>query len=265
LAGTRRWSFRMPLDAARLLRETPLAHVELHEDLGSTNDRARQLAGENQITLPALVAADRQSAGRGRGANRWWTGAGSLACSLVVDAAALGIPRHVAPQLSLAAAVAVVDTVRPRVTGHVVGLHWPNDVFAAGRKLAGILVEAPADGRHVIGLGLNTNNSSADAPAELRPRVATLRDLAGQPVDHTLVVCDWLNGLWPLLAALAADATALAARYDELCLQRGAMLRLRAGETLHAGRCAGIAPDGALLLDTPAGRRPFYGGALEHA
>ena len=32
--------------------------------------------------LPLLVVAERQTAGRGHGANRWWTGPGALAFSL---------------------------------------------------------------------------------------------------------------------------------------------------------------------------------------
>ena len=40
-------------------------------------------------------------------------------------------------ELALAAGVAVVETVAPLLPGRSVGLHWPNDVFASGRKLSG--------------------------------------------------------------------------------------------------------------------------------
>ena len=48
-------------------------------------------------------------------------------------------------------------------------LKWPNDVFLADRKLAGVLIEVPSqsDGHAVIGVGLNVNNSFANAPEEL--------------------------------------------------------------------------------------------------
>ena len=77
---------------------------------------------------------------------------------------------------------------------HQVGIHWPNDVHvrisqpqgeADDRKLAGILVEVLPDRRHVIGIGLNVNNTLADAPAELRDTAATLRDLSGREHDRT--------------------------------------------------------------------------------
>ena len=94
--------------------------------------------------------------------------------------------------IALVAGVSVVEAVRPILDTCAtdskralpLGLHWPNDVMLAGRKLAGILVEALPDRRHVVGIGVNTNNTAADAPPELRPRVATLRDATGAVCDQ---------------------------------------------------------------------------------
>ncbi len=72
------------------------------------------------------------------------------------------------PLRSLAAGVAVVSAVRPAIAPQQVGLHWPNDVFVGPRKLAGILIDVLADGRHILGIGLNVNNSLADAPDDVR-------------------------------------------------------------------------------------------------
>ncbi len=131
-----------------------------------------------------LVVADRQTAGRGRGNNRWWTGDGGLAASLLFDPATFGLPRRAIPQVSLVTGVAVVDALGPLVSGHVLGLHWPNDVYVSNRKLAGILVDVLPDGRHIIGIGINTNNALDDAPAELKATVATLHWLTGRVWDH---------------------------------------------------------------------------------
>ena len=249
-------------DPSRLLHAGLCAHAEHHAALGSTNDRARALAADSSTRLPALVVADAQTGGRGRGDNRWWTGAGSLAFSLLFDPAALGIARQESPRASLSAAVAIVRSVAPLLDGHELGLHWPNDVFAAGRKLAGILVEALPDGRHVLGIGLNTNNTLAAAPTELRSVAVTLRDLTGRDIDHHELLAVLLSELWTALGELSADPATAGAQYDALCLQRGTTLTLRAADRLTTGRCAGIAPDGALLLDTASGRQRFYGGVL---
>lgn len=257
------------LDPTVLRKHRFLRTVEVHEELTSTNDRARALSPDRS-QMPALIVAERQTAGRGRGANRWWTGAGSLAVSLLLDPAALGIERRHYPLMSLATAVAIVETVSNRldlaawVSPERLGLHWPNDVFVAGRKLAGILVEALPDGRHIVGIGLNANNSLVDAPPELASVATTLADLTGQTHDRTQILRELLDQLEPEFGRLAAAPEVVCGRADELCLQHGRTLTLQAGGRQCTGVCRGIAADGALLLETPAGLERHFSGALVH-
>jgi BirA family biotin operon repressor/biotin-[acetyl-CoA-carboxylase] ligase len=278
-------------DPARILAAGFVARVEHYALLASTQQRAREAAVNPFEPLPLLVVADRQTSGRGRGQNSWWTGEGNLALSLLFDPAQLGCPRGL-PSMSLAASVAIVDAVKPllelgagsqgsvvgrgtgggtprsptpdpRLLTPGVGLHWPNDVFAAGRKLGGVLVEALPDGLHILGIGLNTNSLVADAPNNLQPHLTTLRDLTGQPHDHTELTLALLDRLVSCLRTLGSDAESLGRRFDELCLQHGQMLTLYQGERATTGRCLGIAPDGGLVLQTPAGPRTFHSGTLQ--
>jgi len=250
------------LDIDRLRRETLVAWVEHYATIGSTNDRARQCAAEGTGPLPLLIAADMQTAGRGRGSNRWWTGQGSLAFTLLLDLGSLGVDRRWWSLVGVAAGVAVVDSVAPRLPSHSVGLHWPNDVYTAGRKLAGILVEIFADRLHAIGIGLNANNSVSDAPPELKDLAITLRDLTGACHDRTDLLVALLGNLESRLRQLAVAPEQVGQRADALCVQHGRQLTLQIGHRTIVGRCAGIASDGALLLDLPAGRQKFYGGVL---
>jgi len=250
------------LDIDRILRETFVTRAQHHPTLTSTNDRAARLADEASGPLPLLVVADRQTAGRGRGANRWWTGPGSLAMSLLLEPQTVAADRRRTPLVALAAAVAVAETVRPRLPNHTVGIRWPNDVWAGGGKLAGVLVEVLSDGRTVVGIGVNTNNSLADAPTELRHTAVTLRDLSGRSHNQTLFLLELLKSLEGGLALLKSDPGRVAARANRLCLQHGETLTLRQGDRSVTGRCRGIAEDGALGLDTPAGPRCIYSGEL---
>jgi BirA family biotin operon repressor/biotin-[acetyl-CoA-carboxylase] ligase len=250
------------IDIQTLVAKTFLAHVEHHEVLDSTQTRARALAELATAKLPALVVADRQTAGRGRGSNRWWTGEGSLAFSLLVDPQQFGFPRRAVPRLSLAAGVAIIDAVAPRLSDHPLGLHWPNDVYVGRAKLAGILVEVLPDGRHIIGAGLNTNCSAADAPPQLRGSIATLFDLTGRLHDHTELLLAILENMEAAISQLGEPEETLGSRFDLLCRQRGEVLTVYQGEQSITGRCVGIAPDGALLLDTPSGRQAVVSGTL---
>ncbi len=251
-----------PIDVDRLLQATFVARVECHQTLGLTNDRARQCAAEGW-QLPLLVVAESQTAGRGRGSNRWWTGPGSLAFSLLLDAGDLRIDRRRSPLVALAAAVAVAETAAHRLPDRRVGIHWPNDVFVDDRKLAGILVETLSSQRYVMGVGINTNSTLADAPDELRRWVTTLRELTGQTHDSTDVLIAAMQNLAPLLLRLAASPEKVAARADAFCLQRGHRLVLDTGREQIEGHCAGIGPDGGLLLDTRDGRRVCHTGILQ--
>ena len=75
-----------PADLETLLQDTFLANVIHFRETDSTNTRAIELlASSESVATPCLVYAESQSAGRGRGANQWWSASGSLTFSLIVD------------------------------------------------------------------------------------------------------------------------------------------------------------------------------------
>jgi BirA family biotin operon repressor/biotin-[acetyl-CoA-carboxylase] ligase len=252
-----------------LIREkTFVADLEHHFETSSTNDLAIARATEKGAKLPLLIVADCQTAGRGRGSNRWWTGPGSLAFSVLIGPDRLGGKRisdggtQPWPLISLAVGVAVVEALAPFVPGHEIGIHWPNDCVIDGRKVAGILIEVQGGGKHVIGIGINTNNTAADAPEEVRPRVVTLRDVTGREHDSVEVLISVMQQLERQLFELARSPEAVAARTNELCQQRGKQLEVVRGECRITGQCLGIAPDGALLLEVDGQSLPIYSGVV---
>ena len=246
-----------------ILEKTFISDVEHHATIGSTNRRALECAALDRVKLPLLILADCQTGGRGRGSNRWWTGPGSLAFSLLLGpdlVCAGGCGRSAL--VSLAAGVAVVEALAPRLLGHEIGIHWPNDVMLDGRKLAGILIEVLSDGKLVIGIGINTNNRAADAPEEVRPRVVTLLDVTGREHDSTELLIGILRQLQQQLLELVRAPESVAGRTHELCLQRGKRLRIAQGEKQLEGRCLGIAADGALLLEIDGKPLAVYSGVV---
>ena len=245
------------VDLDQVLRETFLTSAEYHASLVSTNDWAIRSAAGGKVSLPRMVLADHQTGGRGRGGNRWWTGAGSLAFSLLLRAESAR-----APLAGLAAGVAVTEVLAQLAPGRNIGLHWPNDVMAGEKKLSGILVEVLPDGLHVVGIGVNVNCAAVDAPAELQAKLATRRDLTGQPHDRTAVLIALLRRLEQLWALLATAPAEIAARADATCLQRGKTLTLQQGRATISGRCDGIAADGSLRLETAEGPRAIYSSVV---
>lgn len=251
-------------DCGRIQRECRLDHVAHYEHVSSTNDICRQWAATFPVEQSALAIAENQSAGRGRGSNSWWTGPGSLAVSLLLSPERRGIEMRYWSMIPLAAAVAIVRAASRIVSPIQLGVHWPNDVFLGGQKLAGVLVEGLPDARHIIGVGINVNNTAKDAPAEIRHRVTTLADQSSDEIDRAEFLMEFLRKLAETLQTLAVAPARLAEEAHAMCLQRGFELAVQRGQQVLRGTCAGIAPDGALLLDMPRGRESIHSGVILH-
>jgi BirA family biotin operon repressor/biotin-[acetyl-CoA-carboxylase] ligase len=254
-------------DLARIAAHPFVAQLEHRAEIGSTNDLALKLAAAGRLTTPALVLAERQTAGRGRGANRWWAADGALTFSLALDPSQMNLPAERWPQVSLATAVAIVTALEPFAPGVRFGVKWPNDVHAGGKKISGILVEAPNLAgqklrRIIVGVGVNVNNSWANAPPELRAGGAALGDLTGEAHDMTDVLLAVLEEIEDRLGQLAGRDPRLADAWQSLCVLRGRHVEVDLGQRLVAGACAGIDADGALVLDQPEGTQRLFGGTV---
>ena len=254
-----------PIDPTVLMDRAGLATFEHHAAVGSTMERARELAQDADCPLPAAVVADMQSLGRGQRGARWWQAPGSLAVSVVVDATREAQAMSAPPAVwSLACGVALAESlaaVAPAIESLV---RWPNDIEANGRKLAGILVEATPGGRAIFGIGVNTTGSCGDAPSPLDKKIVTVPDLTGSPLPRERLLLDFLPRLFALLAATAVDPEAFVARYRARCGLDGHPVTVFRGDERLTGICRGIAADGTLVLDTSSGRVHVTSGSLTH-
>ena len=250
---------------AQITSATFVKHVEFHAEIGSTNDRALDLAvAEVSIDTPLLVWAQQQTAGRGRGANRWWAAEGALTFSLLLDTKSLELPQERWPQVSLTTGLAVCSALQELLPSAEIGLKWPNDVFLHGKKICGILVEIPPrqSGKLVVGIGINVNNSLNAAPAELSATATALCDASHRKWDLVSVLIQVLTQLELHLRQLSNGDPELADRWHELCLLRGRLVQHVVGDRLTVGICQGVDRDGALLLQSEAGLARVLGGVI---
>ncbi len=165
-------------DRAGWARRLGLAAAEFHARLDSTNRRARELAVEGG-PVPALVLADRQTAGRGRQGRSWQSDdPGGLWLSLVE---ARGRSAALLPLVAGLAVLEAAEELLGKPWAGTLTLKWPNDVYADGGKLAGILCEALGD-RVVVGIGVNVNQTLEALPVGLDVPPTSLLHLGGSPV-----------------------------------------------------------------------------------
>lgn len=238
--------------------------IEVLFSVDSTNTRLMQAAGAGAPSGKVCLA-ERQLAGRGRAGRGWVSPFGeniylSMLWRYPGGPAGLG-------GLSLACGVAVAELLRGAGVADI-ALKWPNDLHWRRRKLGGLLLEVAGESHGpshvVVGLGLNRRLGSQQAAAIDQPWV----DLAGVLGD------DALPGRNRLAAALIDALAAALTAYGEHGLApflpawrgfdayQGEPVVLLMGAQRLAGTCAGIADDGALLLDTPDGLRAFHAGEV---
>jgi BirA family biotin operon repressor/biotin-[acetyl-CoA-carboxylase] ligase len=252
-------------DLARIATESGVAALEFQPEVGSTNDWALALAAEEGRAWPLLVLTEKQTGGRGRGANRWWSAEGALTFSLVVDASRWTLAPDRWPQAALAAGLAACTALHALYPPGAFALKWPNDVYLSGRKLCGILVEMPAPirGRLVVGVGINVNNSFVSAPEELRQTATSLADVAGGCFDLSDILVAVVKRLAQTVSS-SPDLSGIAAELQRYSLLTGKTVQVAAGREVLSGRCLGLADDGALRVQTEKGERRLHAGTVVH-
>jgi len=236
------------------MRGPDFRHIELG-DVASTNlecmERAR--AGDaGQLWITAV----RQTGGRARRGRNWVSEPGNLYSSLLlVDPA----PWEALASLPLMVTLAVYEAVASVLPGEAraeLKIKWPNDVLIAGRKTAGILIEAEqlADGRRavVIGCGINVahrpdtglypatclaEQGSAVTPQELFARLVV-------SMDQALTDWDQGRGLWRIRDGWIARAQGI-----------GQPVTVNLPDRQIHGLFDGIDNEGRLMLAMPDGNK----------
>lgn len=252
------------LDAiARIEAQTFVRQVDWFAEIGSTNDYALSVADDASVITPRLIWADRQHAGRGRSGAEWWSAAGALTFSLLVDRDDWQLPAARWPQVSLVTGLAIAEALSELLPGYPVQVKWPNDVYLDGRKVCGILIETAAGTqRLIVGIGINVANSFRSAPAELQQTATSIidhRPAAALPVAVLLAVLDhWERRMMQFCEAPAA----FTAEWADRCLLTGKPIRLTTGSTTIIGICTGIDDHGRLQIDTPQGLHQAIAGTV---
>ncbi|SFS51952.1 biotin--[acetyl-CoA-carboxylase] ligase [Halostagnicola kamekurae] len=240
--------------------EAPFA-VEYHDSIGSTNDRARELATDGASDV--VVLADEQTGGRGRLERAWSAPSGGVWASLVCRP---NVPPTRAPLYTLAAAVATTRAARE--AGVDARIKWPNDVVVPleddesarpYRKLAGILTEMEGETDRVtwlvVGIGVNANVDAAALP----PEATSVREEVGD-VDRRVFV-------QRLLEEFDAQRNALESVVDswrEHALTIGAHVRVDRADGEVVGTAVDIDDAGALIVETDDGEQTVSAGDCEH-
>jgi BirA family biotin operon repressor/biotin-[acetyl-CoA-carboxylase] ligase len=244
--------------------EAPFA-VEFRDSLGSTNERARELAAEGAPDT-AVIAAE-QTGGRGRLDREWSSPRGGVWLSVLCHPE---VPPSQVPVYTLAAAVAVTRAARE--AGVEAEIKWPNDVLVRvdgeERKLCGVLTEMEGEADRVswvvVGIGVNLNVDETDLPpAADATSVRACRERAGHEetdVPRRLFVQRLLEEFHDL----REDPDAVLPAWREYASTLGRRVRVETPGGEVVGEAVDVAFPGTLVVETDEGSRRVTAGDCEH-
>jgi len=240
--------------------------VEYHDRIGSTNERARELAAAGADGI--AVVADEQTGSRGRLDREWVAPSGGVWLSLAVRP---DVPPARAPLFTLAAAVATAEACRDAgVDAHI---KWPNDVLVGhsaseaggrgGRKVAGVLTEMEGEADRVswlvAGVGVNANVATDALPAD----AAALAAEAGEPIDRRRFAATLLERFAALTETPDRMDRILPA-WREFASTLGRRVRVDTPGGPVTGTAVDVEAPGALVVETAEGTRRVHAGDCEH-
>jgi BirA family biotin operon repressor/biotin-[acetyl-CoA-carboxylase] ligase len=247
-----------------LVKSTLFSHIHHYYKIGSTNASAMEAAAAG-APEGSVFLAEEQTAGRGRGGNRWHSARSTgIYCSVVLRPE---LPPSDALILSLAAGLSVHSAIRGINSGLDPDLKWPNDVLIDGKKFCGILTEMNAEAtrvRHiVIGIGINVNQTKL--PDDLRDVATSLRLVSGQEWSRVELTSALLKSLHreyrDLLDKPGAHDSILRRFAEHSSYARGRKVRIEENGGFE-GVTEGLDARGFLQVRTAHGLRTVLSGSV---
>ena len=234
--------------------------IEHHMTIGSTNERARELAEEGWPD-GSFVVSEAQETGKGRLGRAWSSPPGGIWFSLILVP---DMRPSEAPTLTLAGGTAVANALAEN--GFDARLKWPNDVLIGDKKVCGILTEMSGEMERidyiVMGIGINANCKVEDLPKEYRAKATTLQEARGSPVDRKKIFIDILGAFEELYGLSTED---MIIRWKERSSTLGKKVKVHTQKGDIVGVAKDLDPTGALIIELPSGeQQTIYSGDCEH-
>ena len=211
-----------------------------------------------------VVIADRQTSGKGRGANKWLSPNGCAMFSLQLDLSlSSGIGKRL-PLLLPLVCLAVVDSVNSMGNGYEnldLRLKWPNDIYAGQQcKIGGVLIYTPTIGTSVqanIGVGVNLSN---EEPTKCINQMAKEKGL--NPISREIFLSQLFNKLEFYLDAIEKNFELnkeIFDKYHKYWLHSDQSVKVQCDDgSMKLGRMVGLDPDGFLLVDVDGHKLKFH-------
>lgn len=242
------------LDKAEIERHLNRKNVEVlvFDTVTSTNDIVKKLIlqGDRTDRREYLVAAEMQTAGRGRQGKSFYSPKGSgLYFTLAMT------PKNSDFTLITSALATAVSKGIDKVCSVETQIKWVNDIYLGGRKICGILAELIGDAV-VAGIGINI--TTEDFPEELRGRAGSL----GGSIDRNVLAAEIADAAFELCGDLDGNAAEILAYCERRSCVIGRKIKFTDGGVAYRARAVALDGKGGLVVVTEEGERVLRGGEI---
>lgn len=229
-----------------------------HDEVSSTNDICMDSA-RNGFSEGIVVAAKYQEQGRGQRGNSWESELGlNLTFSILLRPEFLKVDEQFL--ISKVAAISVCDWISAYLKDKHVAIKWPNDIYIANNKVAGILIENSFSSSKfdisVVGIGINLNQRefSADLPNPTSLSIETNRVF-----DVKIALDEFLSCFNERYAQLKRGEVALIdSEYLNKLYRKDIYFTYRASNDEFKAKIVGVKPTGELMLQTENGEERSF-------
>lgn len=228
----------------------------------TTSTNTLLASSAKQFDHGTVLAAHRQSHGRGQRGNSWEAEPNkNLTFSLLLKPSTIVASSQF--ELSQIVSIAITRVLRSRLETDEVRIKWPNDIYYRDKKLVGILIENTLSGANIdqsiVGVGINVNQERFLSDA---PNPVSMLNIAGKTFDLDSLLEDIVTQIVDDFDQyeLQPNPTTLAAQYRLLMWRAEGFWPYRDNttDTVFEGRIAAVAPTGHLTLATKGGAFHTY-------
>jgi BirA family biotin operon repressor/biotin-[acetyl-CoA-carboxylase] ligase len=229
-------------------------HIVYLETVDSTNRLAKDLASAGAAE-GTIVIAEEQTAGRGRRSRSWLSqGRANLTFSILLRP---GVVVDKVFSLTMILGLATAEAVQKRTKLSCM-IKWPNDLYAGGKKIAGILTEFAARERGVewvvLGLGLNVNWYPTEGKTLSRLATSIQAEI-GERVSRNELLVEILKQFEAYYNDVLSGRTeSVYERWNDFSLILGKQVVIESDRMKITGKALRIDQDGALIIEDGEGK-----------
>ena len=234
------------------------------DSVDSTNEEIKRRIQE--FTKPTWIIARKQSKGRGRNGNTWFSSNGNFSGSIIFFPTVEHTQFHL---FGFFVGVALYNTVKEIVPNDIdIRLKWPNDLMIENCKVAGILLESVQESIYhksglIIGIGVNIKSSPRlKTNSEKRYMTECLANFIDYKINRSIFFSEFNDQLVKLGSSIPEEnLSSILKLWQARSYDKGSKVQIsdNKGE-INSGTFLGLDEIGGLILGENTGIKKIYSG-----